>query len=85
MQITITVPDVLPPQRIQQRIRELEESLREEARFIATLLGQMPAQPLRTDCDPWVNPDLDIPAADTGIPDLALNHDHYLYGVPKKP
>ena len=23
-------------------------------------------------------------AVDTGIPDLASNHDHYLYGVPKK-
>lgn len=23
-------------------------------------------------------------AVDTGIPDLAAQHDHYLYGVPKK-
>ena len=23
-------------------------------------------------------------AVDTGIPDLASNHDHYLYGLPKK-
>ena len=22
-------------------------------------------------------------AVDTGIPDLAINHDHYLYGLPK--
>jgi hypothetical protein len=28
--------------------------------------------------------DLDKLAIDTGIPDLADQHDHYLYGVPKK-
>lgn len=27
--------------------------------------------------------DFDKYAVDTGIPDLALNHDHYLYGLPK--
>ncbi len=27
--------------------------------------------------------DFDQYAVDTGIPDLALNHDHYLYGLPK--
>lgn len=28
--------------------------------------------------------DMDKIAIDTGIPDLADQHDHYLYGVPKK-
>ena len=32
--------------------------------------------------DPWCNPDIDLPSVDTGIADLALNHDHYLYGTP---
>ncbi len=27
--------------------------------------------------------DVERYAVDTGIPDLALNHDHYLYGLPK--
>lgn len=28
--------------------------------------------------------DLDLLAVDTGIKDLATQHDHYLYGMPKK-
>lgn len=36
------------------------------------------------DGDPWANPDLPMPSVDTGIHDLVLNHDHYLYGAPKK-
>jgi hypothetical protein len=28
--------------------------------------------------------DLDSLAVDTGIKDLAVQHDHYLYGMPKK-
>ncbi len=28
--------------------------------------------------------DVDKIAVNTGIPDLSLQHDHYLYGVPKK-
>jgi len=28
--------------------------------------------------------DLDLIAVDTGIPDLAVQHDHYLYGLPKR-
>lgn len=34
--------------------------------------------------DPWANPDSKTPSVDTGIHDLALNHDHYLYGTPKR-
>jgi hypothetical protein len=37
MQMPIRVPDNLPAQRIQQRIRELEESLQEEANFLNAL------------------------------------------------
>jgi hypothetical protein len=33
--------------------------------------------------DPWLEPVEDY-AVDTGIEDFSLNHDHYLYGVPKK-
>ncbi len=28
--------------------------------------------------------DVDALAIETGIPDLATQHDHYLYGVPKR-
>ena len=34
--------------------------------------------------DPWDNLDFDQIAVDTGISDFAENHDHYLYGVPKR-
>jgi hypothetical protein len=34
--------------------------------------------------DPWSNPDIEIATGDSGIGDLAINHDHYLYGTSKK-
>ena len=39
MQITIEVPESLPQERVQQRIKELEISLREEAKFLAAVQG----------------------------------------------
>ncbi|MDI6794419.1 MAG: hypothetical protein QME81_16400 [bacterium] len=36
MQVTIEVPNSLPQGRLQQRIKEIEESLRKEIRFIET-------------------------------------------------
>jgi len=83
MQISIQVPDNLSAQRIYQRIRELEESLREEAKFISSLSKKTP--PDTPSDDPWSNPDAVFPTTDTGIADFALNHDHYLYGTPKQP
>lgn len=32
--------------------------------------------------DPWDALNIEQVAVDTGIPDLAENHDHYLYGLP---
>ncbi len=37
MQVTLDVPDSLPQERLQQRIKELEESLQAEAKFLATV------------------------------------------------
>ena len=36
--------------------------------------------------DPWIEflDQIDQYAVDTGISDLSLQHDHYLYGVPKR-
>ena len=80
MQITITVPDNLPRQRIQQGIRELETRWQEEARLIVDQ-----SRPASTEeVDPWADPDGEVPSVDTGIHDLAENHDHYLYGNPKR-
>ncbi len=80
MQIMITAPDNLPRQRIQQSIRELEARLQEEAR-----LARYQSHPASTEkLDPWADPDGEVPSVDTGIRDLAENHDHYLYGTPKR-
>lgn len=37
MQIMIDIPDSLPQERIQQRIQELEDSLRAEANFLTSV------------------------------------------------
>ncbi|QTA93246.1 hypothetical protein [Desulfonema magnum] len=34
--------------------------------------------------DPWDSLDIEEIAVDTGIEDFAENHDHYLYGTPKR-
>lgn len=73
MQITITVPDTLPKERLQQRIQELEQSLLTEAKFFAVFVKQQAVAD-----DPWTNPAIALPTVDTGIEDFALNHDHYL-------
>ncbi|MBT9099862.1 hypothetical protein KFZ76_19375 [Methylovulum psychrotolerans] len=78
MQITITVPDTLPKERLQQRIQELEQSLLTEAKFFAVFVKQQAVAD-----DPWTNPAIALPTVDTGIEDFALNHDHYLYGLDK--
>ena len=62
MQMSIRVPDNLPAQRIHQRIRELEESLQEEAKFINELSKKTQPNSLTTDL--WDNPDLDCPTTE---------------------
>ena len=44
MQLTINVPDNLPKVRITQRIKELEQSLQDEANFFATALAAKKAK-----------------------------------------
>ncbi len=80
MQITINVPDTLPHERLKQRIRELEQSLINEAKFF---VGFSKKQTVIND-DPWTNTNVALPSVDTGIEDFAANHDHYLYGLDKQ-
>jgi hypothetical protein len=79
MQITLTLPDNLTLSQIQQHIQSLQnDSWQPELRiFSHQNLGNAIDQH-----DPWCNPDIDLPSVDTGIADLALHHDHYLYGTP---
>ncbi|MDO9048006.1 MAG: hypothetical protein Q7U66_09745 [Methylobacter sp.] len=44
MQVTINIPETLPPTIIKQRIRELEESLQQEAKQFAAVSNKKPPQ-----------------------------------------
>ena len=46
MMIAIHVPDSLPPERVRQRIREIESSLLEEARFWETTNAENQSLPV---------------------------------------
>lgn len=77
MQITINVPDNLPPEKLQQKIKEIEANLKKEVEAIQ--------EKEKIEADPWMEflDNIDQYAVETGIKDLAENHDHYLYGTPK--
>ncbi len=78
MQITINVPDNLSLKRMQQFINETEAYFKAES--IKTAENKEPKIN-----DPWIEflENIDQYAVETGIEDLAKNHDHYLYGIPK--
>lgn len=80
MQITIDVPDNIPPERLRQKIKEIEASLKEEVKSIETAKSKE-----KKETDPWLEflDNVDQYAVETGIEDFAENHDHYLYGTPK--
>lgn len=40
MMVTINIPDTLPKKRVWQRIREIEESLKEEASFFQSIIKE---------------------------------------------
>ena len=44
MQVTINVPETLPPAIIKQRIRDLEENLQQEAKQFAIVSYKQPPQ-----------------------------------------
>ncbi|OQW90389.1 MAG: hypothetical protein BWK78_07120 [Thiotrichaceae bacterium IS1] len=79
MQITLTLPDNLPLSEIYQPIQSLQNDGRQPE--LRTSLRQNLGNAIEPP-DPWCNPDIDLPSVDTGIADLALHHDHYLYGTP---
>jgi hypothetical protein len=74
----------------QQLVKELEEVPPEAQetilRFIRFLKNEFLYLPKKTDKGGGLQNlcDLDNIAIETGISDLAEQHDHYLYGVPKK-
>ena len=76
MQLTITLPDILPDQvtRVMTKVRE----------FFAQEGITVEIKPDAPKGDSWDNLKIEDIAVDTGITDFAENHDHYLYGTPKR-
>jgi hypothetical protein len=76
MQLTITLPDMLPDQvtRVMNKVRE----------FFAQEGIPVEIKPDAPKGDSWDNLNFEDISVDTGITDFAENHDHYLYGTPKR-
>ena len=73
MQLTITLPDILPDEMLQV-IKKVKAIFTQEG--IAVEI-----RPEVLSEDSWDNLDFDQIAIDTGKVDFAENHDHYLYGI----
>lgn len=78
MQLTINLPDILSQEKTSQLIKEIENILLSEG------ISYELKKELNGEDDPWDCLNIDEIAVDTGIKDFAENHDHYLYGIPKK-
>jgi hypothetical protein len=80
MQLTITLPDILPDQiaRVMRKVREFfaQEGIPVEIK--------PDVKPDESEGDSWDNLRIEDIAVDTGKTDFAENHDHYLYGTPKR-
>ncbi len=77
MQMTITFPDILPNDRVLQFIKKVEDIFSKDG-ISVEIKQELPSD------DPWDNLNIEEIAVDTGIEDFAENHDHYLYGIPKR-
>ena len=78
MLLTINIPDTLSDKKTSLLIRNIENVFIKEG--VSFEIGE------RSEAkhDPWDNLNIEEIAIDTGIEDFAENHDHYLYGTPKK-
>ena len=66
------------PQNVRAQLREgMTQWLKEALRAL---------RPAPQQKDPWLNflENIQEYAVDTGVEDLSLNHEHYLYGAPKR-
>jgi len=79
--ISIRVPDNYPKDRLLKKVKRLEETLKKESKAFPHVRKQKKKEP---DIDPWDALDIESIAVDTGRPDGSVNHDHYIYGTPKK-
>ena len=79
MQLTVTVSDMLPHEKLNRFIKEIEQVFKREG-ISCEIHQEAEQQP-----DAWERLDIESIAIDTGIADFAQQHDHYLYGTPKRP
>lgn len=78
MQLTINTSDISSHDKVIRLIAEIEKIFIKEG-----VNYEIEKKVLFSD-DPWDSLDIDEIAVDTGIEDFAENHDHYLYGIPKR-
>lgn len=78
MHLKINLPDTFTAEKTSQIIAKIENILKKEGVSLEI------EKNLEQGIDSWDELNLDNIAVDTGIKDFALNHDHYLYGIPKK-
>jgi hypothetical protein len=79
MELAINLPDNLTKDQISLLIKDIEDI------FLKKGINSEIKYQLKEDkIDPWDEIDLSEIAIDTGIEDFAENHDHYLYGQPKR-
>jgi len=79
-QAIINVPDNYPQNRLQKKIKEIEAGLKKEVQA----LQQKQDTIEDLDIDPWDALDIESIAVDSGRPNGSINHDHYIYGIPKR-
>ena len=60
----------------------MEEKLKKDAELYSK--GKDASSETTVDVDPWTNEEVEIASIDTGRDDGSINHDHYLYGSPKR-
>lgn len=79
MELTINIPDNLSKEQISLLIKDIEQVFIKEG-----INSEIKSKLNENKIDPWDEINFSEIAVDTGIEDFAENHDHYLYGTPKR-
>ncbi len=69
---------------LQKHKDEILQQVSKEKAFKQEQTHSAPQTKIDPKQDPWSNPDLPITTAHSGLGDMAINHDHYAWGTPKK-
>jgi len=76
MQVRISSPNSIIYEMILKKIGEIKETFSSKGVLFDIIQN--------SSSDPWDNLNIDEIAVDSGVEDFAENHDHYIYGVPKR-